>query len=138
MADISDDTNRSVNFGMIGAGFGLGFVVGPALGGVLGNYGPHVPFIAAAVLNLMNFAFGYFILPESLPANQRRPIRLRRLNPFTSVLRILRPSPIMALVWAYVLIYLAGNSHPSIWTLYTEYKFGWSSFEVGLSLCWPV
>jgi DHA1 family tetracycline resistance protein-like MFS transporter len=64
MADISDDSNRSANFGMIGAAFGLGFIVGPGLGGLLGHMGHHAPFIAAAVFNLLNFAFGYFILPN--------------------------------------------------------------------------
>lgn len=134
MADVSTDKTRSANFGLIGAGFGFGFVVGPALGGLLGHYGPAAPFFAAAVLTLVNFAFGCFVLPESLPPELRRPLELKRLNPFAAVFRILRPSPIALLVWAYLLIYLGGNSHPSIWTLYTEHKFGWTSFQVGLSL----
>ncbi|WP_413575848.1 TCR/Tet family MFS transporter [Bdellovibrio sp. HCB290] len=134
MADISDDSNRSANFGMIGAAFGLGFIVGPALGGLLGNYGHQAPFIAAAVFNLLNFAFGYFILPESLDESHRRKIELRRLNPFQSLFKLLFKPGMRLLIWIYLLVYLAGQSHPSIWTLFTQHKFGWSTFEVGLSL----
>ncbi len=134
MADISDDTNRSANFGMIGAAFGLGFIIGPALGGVIGELGPQAPFLTAAFLNLLNFAFGYFVLPESLPEKHRRKIVISKLNPFSSLLKIIKPSSISILVWVYALINLGGQSHPSIWTLYTQYKFGWSSFQVGLSL----
>ncbi|MBP7844671.1 MAG: TCR/Tet family MFS transporter [Proteobacteria bacterium] len=134
MADISDDSNRSANFGMIGAAFGLGFIIGPALGGVIGELGPQAPFLAAAFLNLLNFAFGYFVLPESLPEKHRRQIVISKLNPFSSLLKIIKPSSISILVWVYALINLGGQSHPSIWTLYTQYKFGWSSFQVGLSL----
>jgi DHA1 family tetracycline resistance protein-like MFS transporter len=134
MADISDDSNRSANFGMIGAGWGVGFVVGPALGGVLGSFSWRWPFIAAAVLNLINFAFGYFILPESLPASLRRNIELKRLNPFSSLAKVFKPSPLLALIWVYILIFLAGQVHPSTWTLYTQLKFNWTAFEVGLSI----
>lgn len=134
IADISDDKNRSANFGMIGAGFGLGFVVGPALGGLIGVYGPQYPFLAAAVLNLLNFAFGLFVLPESLPKESRRQVHLRRLNPLKSLSKILRPSPILILIWAYLLLFLAGQVHPSVWTLYTQFKFHWTAKDVGLSL----
>lgn len=134
MADISDDTNRSANFGLIGAGWGLGFIAGPVLGGFLGALGPTAPFFAAAILNLLNFAFGCFILPESLPADQRRDVDLKRLNPFGSLRKVLIPSPTMALIGVYTLAFFAGQAHPSIWTLYTEFKFGWSPFQVGLSL----
>lgn len=135
MADISDDSNRSANFGMIGAAFGLGFIVGPGLGGLLGDYSHQAPFLAAAVLNLLNFAFGYFILPESLDKDHRRDIHIGKLNPFHSLLKVLKPSSAMGvLVWIYLLLYLAGQSHPSVWTLYTQYKFKWSALQVGLSL----
>lgn len=134
MADISDDSNRSANFGLIGAAFGLGFIVGPALGGLMGGWGPMAPFFAAAFFNLLNFAFGFFVLPESLPANLRRRIDWRRMNPLGSLWKILKPGPIAGLVWTYFFLYLAGHVHPSIWTLYTENKFGWTAFEVGLSM----
>lgn len=134
MADISDDQTRSKNFGMIGAGFGLGFIVGPVLGGLIGQWGPHAAFLLAAGLNLANFFFGLFVLPESLTAENRRMIDFKKLNPFKSLAKVLAPSPILALVWVYVLIFLASHVHMSIWTLYAQYKFGWSTFEVGISL----
>lgn len=134
MADISNDSNRSANFGMIGAAWGVGFILGPMLGGAIGALGPTAPFLAAAALNLLNFAWGLFVLPESLPREQRRRIDLRRLNPIASLHKILRPSPISLLVWTYFLLFLGGQAHPAIWTLYTQHKFQWTSFDVGLSL----
>lgn len=134
MADISDDSNRAANFGMIGAAIGLGFIIGPVLGGVFGNMGPLVPFWVAAGLNLINFAFGLFVLPESLPKEKRRLIQLKQLNPLSSLLKVLKPSPVIGLIWVYFFLYLAGQVHPSIWTLYTQLKFNWTAFEVGMSL----
>lgn len=134
MADISDDTNRSANFGMIGAGWGIGFILGPLLGGILGMLGPSAPFLMAAALNLLNFFFGIFVLPESLPKANRREVKLSGLNPLASVIKILSPSPFLVLIWIYFLLFLAGQVHPVNWTLYTETKFGWTSWQVGLSL----
>jgi len=134
IADVSDDSNRAANFGLMGAAFGIGFIIGPMIGGFLGALGPRYPFLGAAALILLNFAFGLFVLPESLPLEKRRHIDFKKLNPFKSVFKILAPSPIVTLVWIYALLTLAGQVHPSNWTLYTEYKFGWSSWEVGLSL----
>lgn len=134
MADVSDDSNRSANFGLIGAAFGVGFVVGPILGGVMGHINPVAPFIAAAVLNLLNFIFGYFILPESLPVEHRRKVVIRKLNPFSSLKKLIEQKHLMIFFVTYGLMFLAGQVHPSIWTLYTEYKFGWTSWQVGLSL----
>ncbi|HVK62306.1 MAG TPA: TCR/Tet family MFS transporter [Bdellovibrionales bacterium] len=134
MADISDDKNRSANFGLIGAAFGFGFIIGPALGGFAGSYSPQAPFIAAAVLNLLNFFFGLFLLPESLAPELRRKIDLKQLNPFSSLKRVLSPSPLLGLIVVYILLYLAGHVHMSIWTLYTEAKFGWTPSEIGISL----
>lgn len=134
IADISDDSNRSANFGMIGAGWGLGFIAGPVLGGVFGSMGHEAPFLVSAGLNLLNFAFGLFVLPESLPPEKRRKVMMKDLNPFVSLAHVLRPSPIFPLIITYFLTMLAGQSHASIWTLYTQFKFSWSALEVGLSL----
>ncbi|MBY0472610.1 TCR/Tet family MFS transporter [bacterium] len=134
IADISTDKNRSANFGMIGAAWGLGFIAGPMLGGFLGTLGPTAPFLVAAALNILNFLFGIFVLPESLPKDMRRKMNLKKLNPFSSIMKVLRPSAFVVLIWIYFLLFLAGQVHPVNWTLYTQTKFGWSAREVGLSL----
>lgn len=133
IADISNDDNRAANFGLIGAAFGLGFIVGPLVGGVLGHVDPVLPFIAAALLNLGNAALSWFFLPESLPLRMRRRVDWRTLNPFRLVLKVLRPSPILLLVLMFTVLHLATNVHPSNWTLYTETKFNWTPLDVGIS-----
>ena len=134
MADVSDDSNRSANFGLIGAAFGIGFIAGPLLGGLLGHYNAMAPFIAAAILNLCNFLFGFFILPESLPIEHRRKLNFKKLNPFSSLKNLFSQQHLFIFVCTYFLMFLAGQVHPSIWTLYTEYKFSWTSWQVGISL----
>lgn len=134
MADISDDNNRAANFGLIGAAFGFGFIVGPAIGGFTGSLGHQYPFLAAAALNLLNFVFGVFILPESLPKELRRQIDITKLNPLKSLAKIMKPSPILALIWVNFLLYFAGQVHPASWALFTEYKFKWSPTDIGISL----
>ena len=134
MAAVSDDTNRSANFGMIGAGWGLGFIIGPMLGGMLSSLGPTAPFIAAAALNLLNFVYGLFVLPESLSPERRRKVSAREMNPLRSIARILAPSGFVVFIWLYFLVFLSGQIHPVNWTLYTETKFGWTPWQVGLSL----
>lgn len=135
IADVSTDENRTQNFGMIGAAFGLGFVVGPAIGGLIGSYGHNLPFVLAAIMSLSNFIFGLFVLPESLPAEKRKTkIDKSQLNPVKSVVTAMFYSPAAILIWAFFLTNLAGQSHPSIWALFTHYKFQWSSLEIGISL----
>ncbi len=135
IADISNDQNRTKNFGMIGAAFGVGFVLGPALGGLIGTYGANLPFIVAAILSLLNFIFGLFVLPESLPVEKRKKeINFQKMNPFPSVYKAFFKTKTSALIWVFFLTNLAGQSHPSIWALYTHYKFGWDSLQIGLSL----
>jgi DHA1 family tetracycline resistance protein-like MFS transporter len=134
IADISDDSNRSKNFGLIGAGLGVGFILGPALGGLVSDYGLAVPFLLSAGLNLLNFIFGFFFIPESLKPELRRDFEFKDLNPFKSLLILSSMSSIFLLVIAHVAIQLAGQTHPSIWAIYTETRYGWSAKEVGLSL----
>lgn len=134
MADISTDQNRSANFGMIGAAWGFGFIAGPLIGGLLSSQGPSAPFVVAALLNFLNFMFGLLVLPESLVLSRRRTMRYENMNPFKSLRKVLRPSPYSLLIWVYFLLFLAGQVHPSNWTLYTQLKFGWSTGQVGLSL----
>ncbi|MBI4347149.1 MAG: TCR/Tet family MFS transporter [Elusimicrobia bacterium] len=134
MADISDHETRAGNFAMIGAAWGLGFIVGPLVGGLLGSFGPRVPFYAAAALNGLNFLYGLLVLPESLPASRRRAVAWRELNPLAAIARVLKPSAFVAFVWIYFLVFLAHQVHPVNWTLYTETKFHWTPRQVGLSL----
>ena len=134
IADISTPEKRAQNFGLVGAAFGIGFIVGPALGGLLADFGARVPFMAAAGLSLCNFGYGYFVLPESLPPDRRRPFEWSRANPVASLLRLGRYPAILGLVAALVLLYLAGSATQSVWTFYTMLKFGWTERMVGISL----
>ncbi len=134
IADVSDEKNRSANFGVIGAAFGFGFIIGPAIGGLVGTYGWSYPFLAAAALNFCNFLFGLFVLPESLPPEKRRKMDIKKLNPLKSSTRIFRMKNLAPLFVVYFLTYFAGQVHPSNWTLYTQLKFGWTARDVGLSL----
>jgi DHA1 family tetracycline resistance protein-like MFS transporter len=134
IADISNDENRSKNFGVIGAGFGLGFILGPAIGGPLATLGHQYPFLAAGGINFLNLLFGALVLPESLPASRRRKVELASLNPLRSFRNTFAIRGIFGLLLVHILLQLAGQTHPSIWTLYTQHRYGWSSAEVGLSL----
>ena len=134
IADISSPEKRAQNFGLVGAAFGLGFIVGPLLGGFFGNFGPRVPFIAAAALSLFNFLYGLFLIPESLPAGQRRPFEWARANALASLLRLGKYPQIIGLVAALVLLYLAGSATQSVWTFYTILKFNWGLKLISYSL----
>jgi DHA1 family tetracycline resistance protein-like MFS transporter len=134
IADISTPEKRGQNFGMIGAAFGLGFIIGPGLGGLLGSFGPRVPFMAAAGLSLLNWLYGYFILPESLKLENRRKFEWKRANPIASLLNLKRYPVVLGLVASLVLIYIASHAVQSNWSYYTIEKFGWSSAMIGASL----
>ena len=134
IADISTPEKRAQNFGLVGAAFGIGFILGPAMGGYLGQYGPRVPFFVAAGLSMVNFLYGFFILPESLALENRRPFDWRRANPVGSLLNLGRYPVILGLVASLVLIYVAGFAVQGTWTFYTMEKFGWDEATVGWSL----
>ncbi|HQV98925.1 MAG TPA: TCR/Tet family MFS transporter [Bacteroidia bacterium] len=134
IADISTPEKRAQNFGLIGAAFGLGFIIGPVLGGVLGHYGSRIPFFAAAGLALLNFAYGYFILPESLDKDHRRKFDWKRANPVGSLKRLAHYPVILSLVACLVFIYIASHATQSTWTFYTMEKFKWTERMVGYSL----
>ncbi|MDB5246795.1 MAG: tetracycline resistance efflux pump [Segetibacter sp.] len=116
IADISTDENRAQNFGMIGAAFGLGFIIGPVLGGVLGEHGSRLPFIVAAALALLNALYGYFVLPESLSKENRRPFSWKRANPLGSLKQLKKYPSIGGLIGALVLVYIAAHAVQSTWT----------------------
>ena len=134
IADVSPPSERAKNFGLIGATFGVGFIVGPALGGVLAGFGLRAPFYAAALLALVNWLYGYFVLPESLEDANRRPVSWRRANPLGSLKSVGRYLLVRDLAFAYVCLGLAQNAMVATWVLFTTYRFGWTPFVNGLTL----
>jgi len=135
IGDISDDANRAKNFGFIGAAWGSGFTLGPVIGGfVAENFGIQAPFFVAAGLALANVAFGYFVLPESLPADRRRKFEWVRANPFGAVKSLAHLPMIAGLLFAVFLYQVAHDSLPAVWMFYTQLKFGWGPSETGWSL----
>lgn len=134
IADISTTEKRAQNFGLLGAAFGLGFIIGPVLGGLLGQYGSRVPFMAAAGLSFVNWLYGYFILPESLQTENRRKFEWSRANPIGSLLNLKRYPVIYGLIISLGLVYIAVHAVQSNWAFYVIEKFGWSEAEIGYSL----
>lgn len=134
IADISTIENRTKNFGMIGAAFGLGFIIGPVIGGLLGQYGARVPFYAAAALCFLNFLYGYFILPESLPKEKRSVLNLKKANPIGSFLHLKKYPKLIGLASSMFLLYVASHAIQSNWSFFTMYKFNWDEKMVGISL----
>ena len=134
IADVSPPEKRAQNFGVVGAAFGLGFIIGPLLGGVFGAWGPRVPFMAAGLLTLLNWLYGFFVLPESLAPENRRPFSWRKANPLASLGALARYPVVLSLTATTICTNLAGLSLQSTWVLYTTYRFGWATFDVGLSL----
>jgi MFS transporter, DHA1 family, tetracycline resistance protein len=134
IADISDDTNREKNFGMVGAAFGMGFIIGPVIGGLLGKYDAKYPFFAAALLCFVNLIYGYFVLPESLSKENRRSFDWRKANPLTTILKLKTYKNIGWLMFAFFLLFLGSHAVQSNWSYYTMYKFKWSEDKVGYSL----
>ncbi|NLR62563.1 TCR/Tet family MFS transporter [Chitinophaga polysaccharea] len=135
IADVStDETTKAKNFGLIGAAFGLGFVLGPALGALLAKWGIRAPFYAAAALCLLNCLYGYFLLPESLSKENRRPFEWKRANPFGSLKFLTSHPEIGGLALSFFLIYLGAQSVQGNWNFFTIYRFHWSEQMVGISL----
>ena len=134
IADISTPQNRAQNFGMVGAAFGLGFMLGPVIGGLLGDYGVRLPFIVAACFSLLNCVYGYFVLPESLAVENRRPFDWKRANPIGSLRQLKKYPAVSGLILSFFLIYLAANAVQSTWSFFTIKQFSWSAKMIGLSL----
>ena len=134
IADVAPPEKRAAGFGMLGAAFGIGFVLGPALGGILGNVSPRLPFWVAAGLSLANAAYGLFVLPESLPPEKRAPFAWRRANP-VGALKLLRSHPeLFGLAAVSLLSFLPHESLPSVFVLYAGYRYGWDERTIGLTL----
>ena len=134
IADISTPEKKAQNFGMVGVAFGLGFIVGPMIGGLFSNMGLRVPFMISAGLALLNWLYGYFILPESLAKDKRREFSWQRANPVGSMVNAAKYPAIIGLVLALLLLYIASHSVQSNWGFYVMEKFKWDSSMIGYSL----
>ncbi|MCB1227905.1 MAG: TCR/Tet family MFS transporter [Verrucomicrobiales bacterium] len=134
IADVTPPEKRAASFGLVGAAFGLGFILGPAIGGMLGHYGLRVPFYAAAGLTLVNWLYGAWVLPESLKVENRRPFSWRRANPLGALMALKRYPMVFRLAGVWFLLSLAHQVYPATWVLYATYRFDWTVRETGLSL----
>jgi len=135
IADISTTPEeRGKNFGIMGAAFGLGFVIGPAIGGFLGDMDSRMPFIVSAGLSLINCLYGLFVLPESLKAENRRPFEWKRANPFGTLKQIFKYEIVAGLFIALGFVYLSMHAIQSNWSIYTTKKFNWTAKDIGISL----
>jgi DHA1 family tetracycline resistance protein-like MFS transporter len=134
IADVSSPEKRGQNFGLIGVAFGLGFVIGPVIGGLSSNLGPRAPFWISSALSLINFMYGYFVLPESLKKRNRRRFDWKRANPVGSLIRLRSYPVISGLILSLILVYIAAHAVQSTWSFYTMFKFNWSETMVGYSL----
>ncbi|MEP2783478.1 MAG: TCR/Tet family MFS transporter [Pseudoruegeria sp.] len=134
IADISEPEKKATNFGLMSAAFGVGFVLGPMIGGLLSTFGPRAPFVAAALLAGVNFAFGYFVLPETVTDRIRRPFDIKRANPFGAFKHIGRLPGLKILILIFFLYQLAFFTYPAVWSYFTQERFDWSPRMVGLSL----
>lgn len=134
IADVSEPEKRAQNFGMIGAAFGLGFIIGPVIGGLLGQFGERIPFYAAAAITLLNWLYGFFVLPESLDKANRRPFDWKRANPIGSLLNLSKYPMLSGLVFAMFFVFVAGHAVQSVWSFFTIERFGWDQAMVGYSL----
>ena len=134
IADVSSAEKRAQNFGLLGAAFGLGFIIGPVTGGILGEIGPRVPFYAAALVTFLNLTYGYFILPESLHKENRREFEWSRANPLGALFALKRYPSVAGLIGALTFIYLASHAIQGTWTYFSMEKFNWSESMVGYSL----
>ncbi len=134
IADVTPPERRAAGFGMIGAAFGVGFVLGPALGGVLGAVDPRLPFWVAGGLALVNALYGYFVLPESLPLERRKSFSWRRANPLGTLDMLRRHAGLAGLASVAVIYHLVHHVLPSVYVLYVGYRYGWNPRDTGLTL----
>jgi MFS transporter, DHA1 family, tetracycline resistance protein len=134
IADVTAPEDRAKAFGMMGAAFGLGFVIGPAIGGLLGTFGPRVPFFVAAGVSVLNLAFGYFVLPESLAPAQRRKFALSRANPIGTFKVFGTYKGVVPMCGVMVIYFFASAIYPAIWPFWGSAKFNWSAATIGITL----
>jgi DHA1 family tetracycline resistance protein-like MFS transporter len=134
IADVTPPEKRAQSFGLLGAAFGIGFIIGPVLGGILGNYSLRLPFWFAAGCSAANWLYGFFVLPESLKPENRRPFSWARANPVGALLALQRFPAVLGLVESFFLLTLSQTMLQATWALYTDYRYHWSPLQIGLSL----
>jgi DHA1 family tetracycline resistance protein-like MFS transporter len=134
IADVTPPAKRAQSFGIIGAAFGLGFIIGPVLGGMLSAYGTRAPFMGAAALTALSLVYGTFVLPETLAPENRRPFDLRRANPVGTLLSLRKHPSVLGMIAAYFIFLLGHQSLPAMWSYFVIERFQWSEAEVGYSL----
>ncbi len=134
IADVSTKENKAKNFGLIGAAFGLGFIIGPGIGGFFGEIDIRLPFYIAAGLTFANFLFGWFFVPESLAPENRRPLEFKKMMPGVSLVNLRSYKGVLLLILAFFLANLAGQALPSTWSYYGIERYNWSPKEIGISL----
>ncbi len=134
IADVSTPEKRGQNFGIIGAAFGLGFIIGPVIGGFFSKWGVQTPFLVASGLTLLNFCYGFIVLPESLPKDKRRRFNWKRANPIGALSHLKQYPLVIGLIFAMFLSYISGHAMQSTWTYYTMFKFDWDEQMNGYSL----
>ena len=134
MADISKPEEKAQNFGLIGAAFGVGFVLGPVVGGLLSEFGTRAPFYAAAILAGANLVLGYFVFPETVTDKIRRDFKWKRANPFGALLHIQKMPNAFRLLFVIFIYNFAFMIYPAIWSFFTQEAYGWTAFDIGISL----
>lgn len=134
MADMSSAEDRAASFGKVGAAFGLGFIMGPALGGLLGDYGTRLPFFVAAGLAFANGVYGYFVFPETMPKERQRPFEWKRANPLGALTNLGKIQGILPIAFIYFVWVSAINIYPASWSFFAPAQFGWDTKMVGISL----
>ncbi|WP_367276088.1 MFS transporter, partial [uncultured Sphingorhabdus sp.] len=134
MADMSTPEERAASFGKVGAAFGLGFIFGPVIGGLLGDFGPRVPFYVAGALAIANGIYGWIVFPETMPEEKRRPFEWKRANPLGAFASLGKIEGIVPVALIYFLWSLAGNVYPASWSFFAPIQYGWGSGMVGVSL----
>jgi DHA1 family tetracycline resistance protein-like MFS transporter len=134
IADVTPPEKRAQSYGLMGAAFGIGFVIGPAVGGLLGKYDIHLPFYVACACSTANWLYGFFVLPESLKPENRRTFSWKRANPIGALMALRHLPSVLGLAWSYFIMTLAQTMLQSTWALYTTYRYKWDTGQIGLSL----
>lgn len=134
MADLSNDEDRAASFGLVGAAFGVGFIIGPAIGGYLGDLGTRVPFFVAGFLALMVAIYGYYFFPETIANEDKRNFIWKKANPLSTLLKLANENKILPVAIIYFIWICATNIYPASWTFYAKAQFGWDSKMIGISL----